>query len=206
VVEDGQHLSAIAERYHFGNMETLWNAPENAGLRAVREDPHQLLPGDQVVIPKVRKARFVRPSGQMHEFVVHVEKLKLRLKVLDFLGEPISNEEGTILVEGQEIAARTDGDGMLEVRIPGNAAKATLSLGPHEFELKIGGMAPVSESSGVQARLNNLGFWAGASDPDDDATPPQADLPTAIDQFRSLHDVGEAAGDLAVRLVEEYGS
>jgi hypothetical protein len=167
-VADGEHLSAIAEP-QFGNFETVWNAPENRSLREARDDPHQLLPGDEVVLPKKRPKRHVKAAGDAYTFTVHVEKLKLRLKVFDLWGRPIAGKSGELVVDGKtKVAVSTDGDGLLTADVAHDCRTATLTIEKHELCLDIGALAPFSERSGQAQRLSNLGHWMGdASDPYD---------------------------------------
>ena len=51
-VEQGEHLSSIAAKYGFQKVATIWDHPDNAGLKSKRKNPHILLPGDKVVIPE----------------------------------------------------------------------------------------------------------------------------------------------------------
>jgi hypothetical protein len=55
---------------------------------------------------------------------------------------------------------KNDANGAIDESIPG-AGKGTLEIDGHLIDLDIGGLAPVTELAGVQARLNNLGFMAG---------------------------------------------
>jgi hypothetical protein len=64
----------------------------------------------------------------------------------------------------------------LTVKDPqGVAAARTLTI-------LIGHLDPVSEASGQKARLNNLGYFAGAMDEDDDAR-----FRSAVEEFQCEH-------------------
>ena len=82
-------------------------------------------------------------------------------------GEARANEPYHLIVEGQDFRGNLDGEGKLEVRIPADSHQAILCLGEEEEEemsLRIGNLDPVDEVSGIQERLNNLGFYCGAED------------------------------------------
>lgn len=78
---------------------------------------------------------------------------------------PRANAPYVLKVDDQVFEGITDADGCLEVLIPGNAKQATLYVGEEpsqsEFDLALGTVDPISEISGVQTRLNNLGFGCG---------------------------------------------
>jgi len=79
---------------------------------------------------------------------------------------PRSNVQYSLEVDGRSFEGTTDGEGYLEVRIPASARLATLTIEPgtpdeETVPLRLGGLDPLSETSGVKQRLNNLGFDCG---------------------------------------------
>jgi hypothetical protein len=200
---DGEHLSAVAYKHGFANFETLWNAPDNGALRASREDPHQLLNGDNVVIAPKRPKTFDRATSARHTFTVHVEKLKLRLEVLDATGKSIAGVSGTLVVDGTETDVTTDGDGVLAVDVPRNAKTSTLELDGGRYTLAIGALSPISEPAGQAGRLMNLGYWYGADDELDDLEA----LELAVELFqndRGLTPTGERSSDFVDLLAQAH--
>jgi N-acetylmuramoyl-L-alanine amidase len=72
-----------------------------------------------------------------------------------------------------------------------------------ELELGLGEIDPVEDISGVQARLNNLGFHCGEEDGEHDAL-----LEQAIADFQARHDLeptGELDDATRATLLEEHG-
>jgi N-acetylmuramoyl-L-alanine amidase len=68
-------------------------------------------------------------------------------------------------VEGILFNGKTNARGELQHSIPPNARRGKLTVtGGEEFPLRLGCVDPISENSGVQARLNNLGFDCGEVD------------------------------------------
>ena len=61
---------------------------------------------------------------------------------------------------------KTDKNGQVEIPIPPDAKKGKISFQEleDEYELDLGNLDPISEISGVQGRLRNLGFYAGPVD------------------------------------------
>ena len=66
------------------------------------------------------------------------------------------------------LAAVGDGDGVIEQPIPPGVTQAKLTLGEGDeeevFTLQIGHVDPIDTDSGIQARLNNLGYPCGSVD------------------------------------------
>lgn len=68
IVKKGDSLSRIADEHGFRNWKTIYDAPENAELRAKRPDPHLILVGDTVMIPDPKPRPEVVTSGTLATF------------------------------------------------------------------------------------------------------------------------------------------
>src|SRR5207253_9985351 len=83
-------------------------------------------------------------------------------------GEPRANEPFKLTIDGVEVRGTTDGEGVLAVRVSPHARQVKLSIGEDdngdEYEVEIGGLLPINALSGVQQRLNNLGYPCGEPD------------------------------------------
>jgi hypothetical protein len=156
-VQAGEHLSGIAALYGFSNVDTIWNDPKNADLKQQRPDPNILAAGDQVFIPQKIPKRESISTGASHTFKVKQPKLRLRLALLDFLGNPIVGQDVQLDVEGNS-AVGTDDNGVIELDVAATATKATVTYVGGIFELEIGHLDPVEVDSGVRGRLGNLGY------------------------------------------------
>ncbi len=142
---------------------TIWNHPENADLKSLRQDPNVLATGDIVFIPEIQVAEFPKPTDATHKFVLNVAPAKLRLQVLDRSHKPRPNIPYTLVIDGKKkTTGTTDGEGYVVASMPGNAQKAELTVTedgkPEKYALKLGHTDPVTEQSGVEQRLKNLGF------------------------------------------------
>jgi len=86
--------------------------------------------------------------------------------VLQFDGQPLANKRYSLRIGSQQRKGTTDGDGRLKEPIEPSDEKGVLSLEDPivEWDLRIGHLDPVTEVSGVQARLNNLGHQCGEPD------------------------------------------
>jgi N-acetylmuramoyl-L-alanine amidase len=163
-VKQGDCLSNIAHRYGLF-WEKVWNHPKNSKLQEKRKDPNILHPGDVVFIPDKEKKEESGASEQKHRFRKKGVPEKLRIRFMAG-NEPIANENYILDIDGEVKSGTTDGEGNLEESIPPNAKRAKLWLGEEkqEYEINLGYLDPIDELSGVQARLNNLGFNCGKVD------------------------------------------
>jgi hypothetical protein len=198
VVKDGEHLSGIAAQHGFGDFHTILDHPQNAELKA-RRDPHVLFPGDQVFIPDRTDKIEPGATTSTHTFAVTASPLFLRLRLRDVDNKPIANAAYELRVESPEApdAKTTDGAGVIVPHAIGRLVKngeltVTHTLPPLKageppraetlkFDLKIGGLNPETMLSGQQARLNNLGYFAGFTVDDHEQ------LRWALEEFQCDH-------------------
>ena len=163
VVQQGEHLTQIADKYGFRNYETIWNHPDNAQLKAARQSPNVLLPGDKIPSGKSDKKTGV-PTTQKHRFQLAGRPLFLHLALRDFDNQPLANTKCELTVAGAKTPLTTDANGHIKVPIPASAKDATLvfkdPLVPFDLTvpIKIGHLDPVDALSGQKARLSNLGY------------------------------------------------
>jgi hypothetical protein len=165
VVEQGECLSSVAARYGF-DWHTLWEDSANAELKKNRKDPNILFPGDVVVVPELKPRKENCASGALHQFVCKTTVEPLRIRFLDDLDQPVAQKNYELVVGGRHRTGTTNGDGELVEKLPPNTKVAQLFLGDErqEYQVLIGGLDPLTEISGVQARLANLGYDPGPSD------------------------------------------
>lgn len=166
VVRPGDCISSIAIQHgHF--WETLWNEPANAALREARQDPNTLLPGDRVTVPPLRQKREPGAAELRHRFRKKGQPETLRLRILED-DEPRANEPYVLDVDGDVTTGTTDPQGQVARSIRPDARRARLTVGEGgaatEYVFQLGELDPLSEISGVQARLDSLGFSCGPID------------------------------------------
>lgn len=200
----GECVSSLAlDNGHFWN--TIWSHSANAELKRRRGNPNVLLPGDWVHVPDKRPREESGNTDQHHKFLRRGERAKLRLRIMDGY-EARANLPYRLTVDGQTYEGTTDADGRLECSIPGNARTGRLHVGDdaEDYILELGAVDPVSEVSGVQARLNNLGFDCG---PVDGIWGPKTE--TALCAFQiaeGLEPTGEPDQASRAKLLEKHGS
>ncbi|MBN1766856.1 MAG: peptidoglycan-binding protein [Sedimentisphaerales bacterium] len=202
-VKQGDCIASIAMKYGFWG-KTLWNLSENSELKKIRKDPNILLPGDTVFIPEKEIKEESCETEKKHRFRRKGVPEKLRI-VLKVEGEPRADAKCHILIDGRLTEDVTDSEGRLTIAIPPNAQKGKVTLvdGGEEFELDLGGLDPITEITGVQARLANLGFDLDVTGHMDQKTK------DAIKEFQRRHDLtvtDELNDDLRNKLKEVFGA
>jgi len=204
VVKQGDSLTSIADQHGYF-WRTLWNHPKNAKLKEKRKNPNILMAGDQVFIPeKTQRAESV-PTGKTHTFRVRGVPARLNLRLLDVWGSPRVGVKYTLKVDNQDFSGQSDDDGQISQVIPAQAGKAVLKLETgEEWKLDLGHVNPTEYTSGVQARLKNLGYYKGPISGDlDDATR------DAIRRFQGscgLQPTGEADASTQDALLQAHRS
>ncbi|MEQ8767499.1 MAG: peptidoglycan-binding domain-containing protein [Planctomycetota bacterium] len=196
----GDSIPSLASTHGF-LWRTIWEHPDNAALREKRDDPNLLVEGDEVFLPE-REIRWEDcATEQKHRFKRLGDPIKFVL-VLKRFGEPRKNERYVLEIAGQLIEGTTDGSGRLETFLPGQTKSAILVLrdGAERYPLRISRLDPVSEMTGVQQRLENLGYDCRTESGELDA-PTRA----ALKRFQSAQDLevtGEADDFTRAKLKE----
>jgi hypothetical protein len=165
VVRQGDCIASIGADYGF-LPKTIWNHPANAELKQRREFENVLLPGDIVVIPDKVLRHENRPTDNRHVFVRKGVPEKLEVVLLDDAGLPRANLFYVVTIDGRSVPGNTDAEGRLRISIPPNARQGHLLVRDgqleEEYPLQLGHLDPITEITGVQARLSNLGFDCGS--------------------------------------------
>lgn len=212
-VEQGDHLPALADEAGFADWRTVWDAPENAELRAQRKDPGLLAPGDRVFVPDKQPGDGVRvPTAATARFRVKIRLPKLRIIVCGFDGKPLADTACTVTVDGAAVTVTTGADGLVELDLAPGAREATLAANAMSWTLQIGHLDPVDTDTGLWARLRNLGYLVDEDTEDaaaaPDAPPDPALLAFAIELFQRDHGLpidGSDTAGVTARLQEAYG-
>lgn len=209
-VDQGECISSIADRYGFF-ADALWSHPENTELRTLRKNPNVLLPGDIVFIPDKRLKEVACATGKRHRFRRRGVPVRLRLQLVGE-GGARAGLPYRLSVGDTAWSGKTDGEGWIDVWVPpggthGQLVVAAESGREEEYRLAVGHLDPVSEATGVSARLQNLGFFRGGVEGPSGGQPSD-DLASAIAQFqasRSLPATGELNQSTRDALVAAHG-
>jgi Putative peptidoglycan binding domain len=186
IVKQFDHLSNIADKFGFRDFKTIWDHPENAGLKKQRVDPHVLFPGDHVYIPDKEPKNEPVATTKVHRFKMGSPLLMLRIVLKDFDEAPIADADCILSVGGEAHSVKSDASGMVQVRIPVSAKSGTLKVPGLDIDvpIEIGHLDPAAEDRGSQARLINLGFLSGAVGSAD-----KEEVARAIEEFQCDHDL-----------------
>src|SRR5437588_767968 len=137
-VGEGESTSSLAKKNGFF-WRTIWEHGANAKLKSLRKDPNVLFADDEIFIPEKQFKDLSKPTDQMHKFKRKGEPCKLKVQLMK-AGKPRKNEKYVLNLDGKLIDGTTDGDGKFEHFIP------------------------CDQATGIQQRLNNLGFDCGSED------------------------------------------
>jgi hypothetical protein len=177
-VESGDCMSSIAFANGFF-WKTLWNDGSNAALKAKRKNPNVLMPGDIVHIPDLTIKQVPGATEARHKFLLKGVPEVFKLRLLDNDRKPRANLDYIIVIEGNSRRGKTDASGRIVESIPPNARTGQLIIPPsppqsgqprprkpkkHVINLQLGSLNPISEVSGLKARLANLGYYRGPID------------------------------------------
>jgi hypothetical protein len=192
IAQQGDCLSSIAQRFAFLNWRTIYDDPQNKGLRAARPNPNVLAPGDKVFVPQKQPRIEESPTGTRAVYRVLTTSTRLRIA---FEGKRVNDYE--LSVGGQTFTGQVSEGGLIDHLIPASATEGDLVLRPvdapgHEDRWKIllGVLDPIEQLTGVQGRLNNLGFPCpveGTSGPETTA---------AVQAFQRWRGLGQQDGKL----------
>lgn len=164
-VRAGECLASIAHQYGVP-WRKVYEHPDNAEFRKLRPNPNVIYESDRVVIPDRDEKTVFAATGRTHRFVVlKPPKWVFRLAMKDDEGNPIAGIPFELQMTGHATASgKTKADGLIEIPIPAHVREGTLRFLGEIFAVHFGMLDPVWRVKGIQARLNNLGFNAGAVD------------------------------------------
>ena len=173
-VKKGDCLSSIAKQYGFRDYKVIYDDPNNKDFKKARPDPNVIYEGDELFIPDPKQStkEVSVPTGQKHKFQVKLSKTLLRIVVKDEDEKPLAGKKYELALGDEIIKATTDGDGIVEQKIDPSITAGKLTVwiddydkGAHfHWDVSIGHLDPIETIEGVQARLNNLGFYCGKVD------------------------------------------
>lgn len=165
IVQQGECLAKIALKYGFTQWQTIYNAPENESLRYKRPNPNVLYAGDKIFIPEKATKQDACQTDKRHRFQLKSNKWKLRLEIRDEIGKPLEDVPYELYI-GKNLMTKehTGKNGLIEENVDAAVSSVKLKILGDEIELRIGHLDPITRVKGIQQRLNNLGYNAGAVD------------------------------------------
>lgn len=185
----------------------IWDDPANKALRNTRKSANILHEGDVLSIPLVTKTVSVA-TGTLHKIVITMERLTLRLRLHTVWGEPrkelpfVFRHNGITLASGE-----SDAEGICEGEVPAHVRRiqfvVTGRFGEEVNQIDIGHLDPVDLDSGVQHRLDNLGFSTTEGDEWDE---PSTAALTRFQQQQKLEVSGVVDDATRSKITEVHGS
>jgi N-acetylmuramoyl-L-alanine amidase len=170
-VKQGECVSAIAAQYGFADIRAIWDHPQNAALRQRRDqNPNILYPGDRLYIPDKQDSPQSIPTTRTHSYVASAGMVDIRIAVENVAGERMANKPYTLTIDGYPpFTGVTDGDGIVQTRVPAKAQEGLLEVSEYLWTLRLGALNPMTNApdngvSGIQGRLHNLGYNTGPID------------------------------------------
>ena len=197
VVQDGEWVGSIAFVHGITDWDSVvWQHGNNSDLRNKRKNPRQLAPGDQLYVPPLDPGGESRATEARYKFKLKVPTEVYRVRMLDIDGKPLKNEEYTLSLEYdprggifKQKNKKTDGDGLLQEKIPSTTTGGLLGIPRlrQRIKLRFGSLRPMvlNEETlcrqGVQARLRSIGYPIAEID-GEDSSPTRA----AVQAFRQF--------------------
>jgi N-acetylmuramoyl-L-alanine amidase len=187
VVQPGEHIGLIAARYGFSDYKEIWEHDNNSALRNKRSNPMILAAGDEIFIPKKDGISIKIKQFEAHTITLNIAEYQLRVKCLDLNRQTITRNSILTRDNGDTIATVLEED-IYTATIRANDTKLDMTFpdapplpAKDEIPLVIGGLNPITEPSGQQQRLNNLGYFAGF---DDEPDPESTQFKWAVEEFQ----------------------
>jgi len=198
-VKRGDTLLSIAAEHGFFDWKYVWD--QNSALQEKRPDPNVLAPGDVVTVPDIRPKEASGATNQVHKFRAKKPIAMVDIVLRNEYGYKYSDTRFELRVGEDEVyTGNSDPNGRVCVGVSPTTREADLTIWPFKdddefsfkWRLSIGGLNPIldneghatGDATGIQARLNNLGFVVGSeSDSSNDKTKsPLADFQRFIGQ------------------------
>jgi hypothetical protein len=207
-VRQGECMASIAARYGFSDYRDIYEDPANAALKTKRPNPSLLFPGDIVEIPERKPTIFDCETGKTHNFELKLRKRVLRMRLEEMDGAPIADMPVKLVTDDkQTFETVTNKDGVFKQELPLNTKRVTLHAGAIVRYIRIADLDPMRDTpdggvSGLQARLKNLGFYAGRID---GRMGPETEAAMVAFRASLPQDPGESLNDFIPALEKAHG-
>lgn len=198
-VQQGDCLSSLGYKFKIP-WKKIWDHGSNSALKQKRKNPDVIFPGDVVFIPEKSLKEETGATNQKHKFKLKLEKIWLRMRLLEE-DKPRKNLAYTLIIGSQEIKGATDGNGKLEQKISPSYKEAWLKTNEDIYHLQLGFLDPAEENSGVEQRLQNLGFLGTDKS--------AGKVSSSVKEFKKKNGLGESEevnDSTRNKLVEKHGS
>lgn len=174
IVKQGETLASIGLKYQFADWNEIYQHEANSRFREFRKDPNCIAPGDVLYIPEAEPIVYKFVTDQKHVIKVKVPKQKVKIRFLDVQNKAIQTVRYELHIKNGVIEGSTS-SGLIEEEIPVRDNQTVhLKIWPdeknpdisQEYQIMVGGLDPTEEISGIQGRLQNLGYYGVMVDND----------------------------------------
>ncbi len=211
-VNPGECVLSIAAKHGFTDWRFVYEHADNDELRDSRHDPNVLHPGDELQIPEHRSHYEACVTEKLHRFRRPGLQCRLRIIVKDEEETPLADADYELVIGEYKIQGKTDGNGVVDQTLAPTEREGHLTVWPTNepegerfcWDLKLGHLNPLEEITGLQARLNNLGYHCGRVDGDFGPA-----TKVALRSFQHAHDLpitGEPDDETKQRLFEQHAN
>jgi len=144
-VGDGECIYSIAaDEGH--KWENVWDAPENADLKAARRNPGALLPGDALTLPDKRPKQAEVSTGQSHTFKFG-KSTTIEFRLLGRMPDAGEDEPDDHADHGQ--CGDHDGDGGTQAQKEDDGRNEAMADTPCKLEYEGGSADGTTDGDGV---------------------------------------------------------
>jgi len=196
-VKEGDTLISIAHAHGFRDWRSIWDHAGNAALRGKRANPQVLYAGDVVHVPDPDPRAFRASTERRHTYKLKKLQAYFSVRLVDETGRPFADKRYVLSVGKDRFDGVTSADGWLSHAVDPTVSEGELTLfrsgdgDSFAWKVKIGHLDPVSEVSGVKARLKNLGYKVAEVDGNLDA-----DTRAALKEFQQNAGLPSPSGEI----------
>src|SRR5215472_897179 len=116
--------------------DTVWNHPQNAQLKELRQDMNVLFPGDQVFVPDKQRRVEMADTDQLHKFRRKGVPCRLRLQLFN-IETPRANEDFELSIDGKTQKGSANSAGIIEIWLLPDAKQGILKIGKDEAIIEL---------------------------------------------------------------------
>jgi hypothetical protein len=191
-VRQGDCVLSIAADHGIGDPRIIVDHPDNEQLfRDSRRRAGILGPGDILTVPIETNEHSVSENSELR-LRVTLPRTSLRLYLKKADGSAMSGEAVKYWLPARDepLDASTDGDGLLDIRVPATARVVRVQIVStgQMLHVRPGALDPIDQESGVVQRLSNLNYLPP------DARPTVDELTAAVTRFRVDRGLEEEGG------------
>jgi hypothetical protein len=171
-VRQGEYLALIARNYGISSWQKIYNHPDNAAFKEKRPEPDLIYPDDEIVIPEIERRVEQCEVEARHIFKRVSETFQLHVRIEDYAGAAIPTTKYTLEFRDTKLEGTTSDVGVIDRQIPLGINRVRISIWEDaeastpmlSWSLNVGDLDPIERTSGVQARLANMGIKCGRID------------------------------------------